>query len=228
MAFCSIVFFGSVLILASFAVLSLPRNPPYYKKPVIPLYLEIISNKAFLLVLLFAVSFGLYFRGIELYLPSYLKSVKMFEIIVAGISSSILLAGGALGQYLGGRIGDRRGPEFVFVITATAGLLSLLSLQIAYSLIVIMTFVFLFGLSFYGQQPACNLYLAKKFGKEILAITYGIWFFVSFSFMALSTFIAGHIIQIYGFNLLLVLSSGISFFVLLLSLYIFKKEKRIK
>lgn len=220
----AILFFGIIIMLSSMFILKFPSSPPYTKSK-LSFYLELLLEKRFILLVIFALSFGLYFRGIELYLPSFLKDVKGFEIMVAGISSSILMAGGALGQYLGGKIGDKKGPEIAILLVSIIGASSLLVLRTFSSMLIIMGAIFLFGSSFYGQQPACNLYLARKFGGKVAAMTYSVWFFITFSFMSLSTYLAGFLIQNYGFVSLFYFSTIISIAVVFLAFYIFLRER---
>ena len=103
----AILFFGVVIMLSSLFILKFPSSPPY-RKPKFSFYVEVMLQRKFVFLILFALSFGLYFRGIELYLPSYLKDMKAFEIMLAGIGSSVLLAGGGLGQYLEAGSGIKR------------------------------------------------------------------------------------------------------------------------
>ena len=221
----AIISFGVLLILASLVLIGFPRSDTIHEKPKVTSYFRVISYRPFLLIAIFAIMFGLYYRGIELYLPTYLKNVKEFEIVLAGIGTSVLLAGGALGQYVGGRLGDEKGPELVLLIMSLMGFSSLLTLQFFPMMMGIMFSVFLLGLSFYAQQPACNLFIARKFKKELLALAYGVWFLIAFGFAGISAFIAGVIGQWFGFQALFAASSMLSLSVIVIGYYIYRKER---
>jgi MFS family permease len=222
----AIISFGVLLMLASSVLIGFPQNHTIHEKPRIISYFRVMSYRPFLLIAIFAIMFGLYYRGVELYLPTYLKNVKEFGVILAGISTSVLLAGGALGQYIGGRMGDKRGPELVLLIMSLIGFLSLLTLQFLPMLVGIMLSVFLLGLSFYAQQPACNLFIARKFEKEWLALAYGVWYLIAFGFAGVSAFIAGTIGQWFGFQALFAASSMLSLSVIGIGYYIYRKERK--
>lgn len=191
----TIIVFGLLLMMASLILLKLPSKEIVHEKPRIMEYFKIMSHRDFILTTILIILVGLYFKGVELYLPAYLMNIKSFDIVLAGVSASVLLTGGTLGQYIGGRLSDKKSPGLVMFLVSFVGSMSLLALQKLPTMMAILASIFLLGLSFSAYQPSGNLYVARKFHRRLLSIVFGIWFFVAFSFGGVSTFIAGLIAQ---------------------------------
>ncbi|MEM1545200.1 MAG: MFS transporter [Candidatus Methanomethylicia archaeon] len=157
-----------------------------------------VERLVLLKITVFTVFIGLYFRGVELYLPTYLKEVKGFTEVLAGIALSIILFSGMIGQILTGRFADVLGDRRVLVTTKIGVVLSLISLQIFPEALTTIIAIVVYGLSYYGHQPAFTSFIGRIFRGSGVGSVYGLTFFMSFGLSSVSAFIAGYISTIYG------------------------------
>ena len=157
-----------------------------------------IKRLVLIKIALFTVFIGLYFRGVELYLPTYLKEVKGFTEVLAGIALSIILFSGMIGQILSGRFADLLGDRRVLVAAKIGVVLSLIALQIFPEALTTTIAIVVYGLSYYGHQPAFTSFIGRVFRGSGMGGVYGLTFFMSFGLSSVSAFIAGYIATIYG------------------------------
>ena len=222
----TVLLFGLLIIMASIPTLWFPANPTRYQAPKAESYLRTLFNRYFALTVIFNMIVILYYRGAELYLTPYLNNVKGFDPVLAILGTSVALTGGILGQYLGGRIGDSRGPEAVILASSAVGMLAISGLRVTTFFILELLWIFLMGLSYYSLQPAVNLFQARKFRKETLAVVYGLWFSINFTMVSASSLIAGFVVQQYGFDALYGLASVMSVPSVLVAFYVYRNERR--
>jgi len=167
--------------------------------------LEVFKIKDLWIILIFNIAIGLYMKGVEYFLPTYL-TLKPFQIMDeetakfwAAAAATLVLAFGVLGQWLGGKASDRIGSKKVLIITSIGVLTALLFLQfIPLWLLGVSAFVVLYGFSFYGHQPALNFLTGIMTPKERRGVVYGIFFFSSFGLGSISQAIAGYVMDTYG------------------------------
>ncbi len=188
-------------------------------------FVEVFSQKSLLLLICFSLLFGLYYRGIEVFLPTYLNSEKGFSGEAGSTALSILLLAGALGQYLGGVVGDRLNEEAVLLLASALELGSLILLQTASSPILVMLSTALLGLAFYSHQPAANSLLGKKSAEELRTYSYSIWFFLGFISSSPSTLAVSLIGQKFGFAAAILVLNIIALIPLTLAIHIYRKLK---
>jgi len=169
--------------------------------------LDVLRMRGLLTILVFNVAVGLYMKGVEYFLPTYL-TLKSFQPlgeetakIWAAAAATSVLAAGVPGQWLGGRAADRVGSKKVLVTVSAGILAALLFLQFApsaFAFLGVAAFIILYGLSFYGHQPALNSLTGIMTPPERRGVIYGIFFFTSFGLGSLSQAITGYYIRNYG------------------------------
>jgi len=167
--------------------------------------LELFKIKGLRIILVFNVAIGLYMKGVEYFLPTYL-TLKPFQFLGqetakfwAAVAATLVLASGVLGQWLGGRASDRIGSKKVLIATSVGVATSLLFLQFTpFWLLGVSAFVVLYGVSFYGHQPALNSLAGIMTPAERRGVVYGILFFTSFGIGSISVAVAGYFMDKYG------------------------------
>jgi sugar phosphate permease len=189
-------------------------------------FVKVVSQRPLLLLICFSLLFGLYYRGIEVFLPTYLNSEKGFSGEAGSVALSILLFAGALGQYLGGLMGDRLNEATVLLSASVLELVSLILLQTASSSILVMLSTALLGLAFYSHQPAANSLLGKKSVEELRTHAYSIWFFLGFISSSPSTLAVSLIGQEFGFATAILALNMIALIPLTLSIHIYRESRK--
>ena len=201
----SFIFFGVMSIIVGL-VISRNRSQAQKEQSTVGM-LEVLRIKGLLTILAFNIAIGLYMKGVEYFLPTYL-TLKSFQPlgeetakIWAATAATLVLAGGVPGQWLGGRAADRLGSKKV-LMTVSAGILAaLLFLQFApstFAFLGVAAFIVLYGLSFYGHQPALNSLTGIMTPPERRGAIYGIFFFTSFGLGSVSQVITGYYMRNYG------------------------------
>jgi len=203
----SFIIFGIFCILIG---LIISRNPTQTRSTESKLgVLGVFKIPGLLTILVFNVFIGLYMKGIELFLPAYL-TFKPFAALGeenaslwAATATTLVLASGVPGQWLGGRAADRVGSKKVLITVSagiTAALLLLLFTPPAFAFIGVAAFIILYGLSFYGHQPALNSLTGLITPPERRGAVYGIFFFTSFGLGSLSQAVTGYLMYSYPSN----------------------------
>jgi len=142
-------------------------------------------------VFLFSISTGLFFRGIELFFPTYLATVKGFSIETAAIAASLILVVGILGQYAGGRGTDKFGARRMIIGSAFGVSASLVLLQyLPFSLSGVGLFIGMYGVGIFASQPAGSALAGLVTPKDKRGFVYGILFFLTFGLGSLSAWLA--------------------------------------
>ncbi len=171
--------------------------------------LQVFKIRGLLIILTFNIFIGLYMKGIELFLPTYL-TLRPFQPLGedpakfwAATAATLVLASGVFGQWLGGRASDHVGSKKVLVAVSAgivAALLFLLFTPTAFAFLGVAAFIVLYGLSFYGHQPALNSLTGIITPPERRGAIYGVFFFTSFGLGSLSQIITGYLMDSYPSN----------------------------
>jgi MFS family permease len=152
-------------------------------------------------LLVLNVTIGLFMKGVEWLLPTYLVRNKSVDPMWASIAYTMVLAVGVPGQWIGGKAADNAGSKNVLVATmagVSAGLLALLFAPVyAFGIAV---FIILYGVCFYAHQPALNALTGFLSPKNQRGTVYGIFFFTAFGVGSLSQFISGYLADVYGLD----------------------------
>jgi MFS family permease len=185
------------------------------------------------ILLIFNVAIGLFMKGVEFYLPTYVSNNKLIGLgltedergMWASIAFTLVLAVGVPAQWIGGKTADKFGSKKVLIATMVGVCLSLLSiLFFPFPLIGIALFIILYGLSFYAHQPALNALTGFCCPENQRGSVYGMFFFTSFGIGSFSQFIAGYVADNYGgYDASFLLLTAFAFAALLLA---FKLPRR--
>ncbi|MEM4229309.1 MAG: MFS transporter [Thermoproteota archaeon] len=221
----ALILTGLMVSFSSIPYLATPRvEKSVFEAPgILRGFIKVVSQRSLLLLICFSLLFGLYYRGIEVFLPTYLTSEKGFSGEAGSVALSILLLAGALGQYLGGLIGDRLNEATVLLSASVLEFVSLILLQTASSSILVILSTALLGLAFYSHQPAANSLLGKKSMEELRTYAYSIWFFLGFISSSPSTLAVSLIGQKFGFAAAILALNMIALIPLTLSIYIYRE-----
>jgi len=164
--------------------------------------LDVFKVRGLWILLVFNFAIGLYMKSVELFLPTYLALGPLSFLgdelskIWAAVSTTIMLLIGAFGQWVGGRQTDVWGSKKVLMLTSFTVLVGfLLLVVIPFSLwfVAVGAFVALYGLAFYGHQPAFNALAGFITPKDRRGMVYGILFFIGFGMGSISQSITGYL-----------------------------------
>lgn len=176
---------------------------------------------------IYSILVGLYFRGVNFYIPTFLvEERKVFSIELAGLAATFLIALGVLGQWICGKASDLFGSKKVLVATSFGVTLSLLSLQLIYPPIIgVSFFIILFGLFFYGHQPARNSLTGLIAPGNVKGAAFGVLFFFTFGLGSISTAITYFFSEIFGWEFAFYVLTLFSAIALLLSFLTSSKNR---
>jgi len=165
-------------------------------------FLDILGIHGLWLLLIFNFAIGLYFKSVELFLPTYLALgplsflEKGSAIFWAGVLTTLMLLIGVFGQWLGGRKTDVLGSKRVLMITSLAvliGFLFLVLTPLSLWFVAVAAFIILYGLAFYGHQPAFNALAGFITPENRRGLVYGVLFFMGFGMGSISQAVTGYI-----------------------------------
>jgi len=187
------VFFGVLSILTSLLVGSI-RVEESKSAVERPRFLEILKVPNLWLLLLFNVLVGLYYRGIDLFFPTFLSATKGFSGQLAALSNSLVISFGVIGQLIGGRTADMYGSTRVLLVSSLGVLASLLLLLLLpLNVFGVVLFIIIYGMSYFGHQPAMTALVGVVSPKNLSGMAYGVMFFFAFGLGSVSTTIAGYL-----------------------------------
>jgi FSR family fosmidomycin resistance protein-like MFS transporter len=187
--------------------------------------LEILKVPNIWILMLFNVFIGLFFRGVELFLPTFLTKNRGFSGQAAAVTNSFVLLVGVLGQIVGGRASDRYGPTKV-ITAASVGILTsmLFLLMLHLGMVGVTIFIILYGIALYGHQPAMTALLGRVAPNNLMGTAYGVMFFFAFGLGSISTSIAGYLADTFSlyiaFWIMALFAGGILIIALLIPKYI--------
>jgi len=170
-------------------------------------------------LLIFNVAIGLFMKGIELFIPTYLKDNRLIDPWWASVASTLVLAAGVPGQWIGGKAADMIGSKKVLIATMGGVCISLISLLlIPVYAVGIALFIAFYGVSFYAHQPALNSLAGFLSPQNQRGAVYGLFFFTSFGIGSLSQVMAGYVADTYGLDMSFYLLTVFALIALMLSL----------
>jgi len=163
------------------------------------------------------IAIGLCYNGVEFIFPTFLEN-RGLSSTLKGVAVFSLLAVGILGQWLGGRASDSLGSRKALVAALTGVVTGLfLLLIIPHAVIGISTFILIYGISFYGHQPAMNSLVGLTTSNSERGTVFGILFF-TFSLGSVSRAIASSCADRFGLGSVFYAMTLFSIVALLLSL----------
>jgi len=221
----SFLFFGILSILVS--ILVLKRFPPTVKETCTEAKIwDIVRIPELWTLIIFNTAIGLFYKGVDFILPTFLKN-KDLPSLIMGSAISAILAVGILGQWLSGKASDVWGSKKVLVATSAGTALGLLCLlAVPLPVVGILIFILIYGFSFYGHQPAFNSLAGLITPNNLRATAFGVLFFFSFGLGSVSTAIAGVFANRYGLESALYVMTLFSFAAFFLSFLVPTRTKR--
>lgn len=194
----SYLFYGILTMIIASTLLRFENPKIKFRKNKVSI-ISVLKIKALWLLFAYGIVGGMYYRGLEFILPTYLIQSKNAPIEIAGMIVSLMLAAGIFGQFLGGKTADMFGPKKVLIMSSTGVLLGFISIIfIPNAILAIILFVILYGCFFYSSQPASNLLVAYLTDEESRGRVFGVIFFLFFSVGSLSVAITGILTQYLG------------------------------
>jgi MFS family permease len=158
----------------------------------------------------------MYFKGIDFIFPNFLEQSRGYTSVLQATAVFILLGFGVFGQWFSGKSSNRVGSKRVLVATSVGITSSLiLLLAVPHPLISVALFVLIYGIAFYGHQPALNSLTGLITPNSKRGMVYGIFFFLSFGLGSISAGIAGYFAENYSVEtaiLVLLLFSVVALF----------------
>jgi len=177
-------------------------------------------------LLIFNITIGLFMKGVELFMPTYLKENRLIDPMWASVAYTMVLTAGVPGQWIGGKAADMFGSKKVLIATSAGVCISLLSLLfVPIYVFGIALFIILYGVSFYAHQPALNSLTGFLSPQNQRGAVYGIFFFTSFGLGSLSQFMAGYMADAYGLDAAFYLLTTFALVALILSFKLPEKRE---
>jgi predicted MFS family arabinose efflux permease len=198
---------------------------------------NLIGIRGLWLLLIFNFAIGLYMKSVELFLPTYLALGPLSflgreqAIDWAAILTTLMLLIGTLGQWLGGRQTDAWGSKKVLIIACLTVLVSFLFLALtplSLWFVAVAAFIVLYGLAFYGHQPALNALAGFITPEDTRGMVYGVLFFVGFGMGSISQAITGYISDKSGITVSFYVLAVFAAVALLLSFFVSDAKENVK
>ena len=190
-------------------------------------FMDLLKLRKIWILILYNIIGGLYFRGVELFFPSFLSLRRGFSGEIAALSNSLVLLFGVVGQLLGGKASDKYGSARMIIVFSLGVVVSLLLLLLLpTSLIGIGIFIVLYGICYFGHQPAMTSLIGLVSPSRLLGAAYGATFFFAFGLGSVSTTLAGYLAENFNLEISFWLMTAFAIVALLISLVIPKMVKK--
>ena len=221
----SFLFFGILSIIVSIFVLK--GSPLIVKETRTEAkILDVIGIPKLWTLIIFNIAIGLFYKGTEFILPTFLETKELPTLIMASALSAIFTVG-ILGQWLSGKASTIWSSKKVLIATSagtTLGLLCLLAVPLP--VVGILLFILVYGFSFYGHQPAFNSLAGLITPNNLRATVFGLLFFFSFGLGSVSIAITSVFAERYSLESALYVMTLFSFAAFLLSFLLPARAKR--
>lgn len=219
-----LLFFGLLNLVVSTLLLKI--SPPVEKTQAAGNVWDAIRIPGVWTLLFCNIAIGLYYNGIEFIFPTFLEN-KGLSSMLKGVAVFSLLAVGILGQWLGGRVSDSFGSKKA-LITASTGVVTglFLLLTIPHAVIGVSVFIIVYGIFFYGHQPAMNSLVGLTTPNSERGTVFGILFFSAFGLGSASRAVASSCADRFGLESVFYVMTLFSIVALLLSLKVPSPQNR--
>lgn len=214
-----IIFFGIVTIMLSLVIMKMfswVDKKDRKENESTSGFLDPFMTRGLGILLLYNFFVGMYFKGIDFIFPNFLEQSRGYTSVLQATAVFILLGFGVFGQWFSGKASNRVGSKRVLVATSVGITSSLvLLLAVPHPLISVALFVLIYGIAFYGHQPALNSLTGLITPNSKRGMVYGIFFFLSFGLGSISAGIAGYFAENYSVEtaiLVLLLFSVVALF----------------
>ena len=186
----SFLFFGILSTIVS--ILILKTSLPVVKETRTQTKIrDVIRIPKLWTLILYNLAIGLFYKGVDFILPTFLEN-KNLPTILMGSAVSAILAVGTLGQWMSGKASDIWSSKKVLIVTSAGTVLGLLCLlAVPLPIVGILIFILVYGFCFYGHQPAFNSLAGLITPDNLRGTVFGVLFFFSFGLGSVSTALAG-------------------------------------
>lgn len=199
----SLLVFGITALLTGFTFINVGSDEDL-KNARVKWVKEKFVEKSFLMLLVFTFLQGLYYRGVELFTPSFLNEVKELDLSLAGLIASMVMGLGVIGQYVGGRLSTWIKEKNVMLMSVILSLLGLIFIQFLPGVISGILFSLAYGIGFYMNQPAANTYIARHTSIKVRDSAYSVFYTVAFTSGSLSSLYTSILVSVFGLDLIFI------------------------
>ncbi|MGD9975412.1 MAG: MFS transporter [Desulfatirhabdiaceae bacterium] len=200
------IIYGMMGILAG--AFALRIHAPVRKRPVYdaanpPSRMDRIAIVRLIIFYCSAGFLGLTYKGIMTFLPVYmgeqvqLPFLSADKLTLGGTVATFTLLSGAAGQYIGGRLVDRFGPEKIYAVAIGAGALSVWGMAVTTNWMLILSAV-TYAFFYFATQPVQNFMLSRYLPPHRHGIGFGAQFFITFGVGSTAAAVSGYIADHHG------------------------------
>jgi MFS family permease len=177
-----------------------------------------LLTKAIIIVFILAIFQGFLYQITTNFLVLYLVDVRSYNVAVASLMLSLLLATGGVGQYVSGALSDKFGRKKVLILLTIACAGIALPIPVV-SNVVLVILILVFGFILLGLIPTTNA-LMSDLAKGSFGVLFGVYYLFAFGVSSAGPPIAGFLAENFGLGAIFYFSAGIAVICLIVTLLI--------
>lgn len=184
-----------------------------------------------ILIFIAATMNGFIYRGIVTFLPVYLNERITFSIfnmdstLLAGSFTTIALAFGIGGQFLGGYLSDRKSRETLVFIVSLIAVPMLIFMGNSQNILLVV-FSTIFAFFYFMGQPIYNVLLADYSPSNQRGRIFGLYFLCAFGLGSFSASLLGYIAGEFGTNWVFTSCAGFGLITIISATFLFIRSLR--
>jgi len=177
-----------------------------------------LLSKAIIIVFVLAIFQGFLYQITTNFLVLYLVNVRSYNVAVASIMLSLLLAAGGVGQYVAGAFSDNFGRKKVLIVLSLACAATALPIPLV-SNVILIVLIIVFGFILLGLIPTTNALMADL-AKGSFGALFGVYYLFAFGVSSAGPPVAGLLAENFGLGSIFYFSAGIAIICLMIILLI--------
>lgn len=177
-----------------------------------------LLSKAIIIVFILAIFQGFLYQITTNFLVLYLVDIRSYNVAVASLMLSLLLATGGVGQYVSGAFSDRFGRKKVLIVLSIACAGTALPIPVV-SNVILVILILIFGFILLGLIPTTNA-LMSDLAKGSFGVLFGVYYLFAFGVSSVGPPIAGFLAENFGLGSIFYFSAGIAIICLIVTLLI--------
>jgi MFS family permease len=177
-----------------------------------------LLTKAIIIVFILAIFQGFLYQITTNFLVLYLVDVRSYNVAIASLMLSLLLATGGVGQYVSGALSDKFGRKKVLILLTIACAGTALPIPVV-SNVVLVILILVFGFILLGLIPTTNA-LMSDLAKGSFGLLFGVYYLFAFGVSSAGPPIAGFLAENFGLGSIFYFSAGIAIICLVITLLI--------